>query len=256
MTTLRTRTVASLALAVLPLALVAGASGAARPRLLPDDLAFLNSPVIDDVIAGAEGGRVECAALSSVMGIAFASALVSSDFDFGEPSDSEVPATTEAAPTAEAFWAVAAPLLVPLLDRVSTDDPAGAALVEIAGLDLVNAIYELRDQGLTDDDLLLVQESFAFEMLATDVVSTDSSPVEPDDSDLDGLATRVEDLITHDFESITFLDEDAGAALPGTESDALPWEAECPDTADMLNFDDIDVEVSASIDFEVVVTIP
>lgn len=259
MITLRPRIVASLLLAAVPAVALAGPVAASHPAVLPDDLAFLDSPVIDDVVAGAEGGLADCAALSTVMGIAFAASLLSADWDLGDPSDTapstEAPATTEVTVTAEAFWAVAAPLLVPLLDRASTDDPAAAAFVEVAGPDLVDAIYELRDKGLTDDDLLLIQESFAVDMLGTEAMGDDgSTPEEPEDSAaLAELQQRAEAIVTDDFESITFLDEDA-EDMPGMESDALPWEADCPETAGMFDFD-MD-PVSATIDFEATITIP
>lgn len=251
MTSLRTKALAALAAcAALPITAAAGAAGAAPASVLPDDLAFLNSPAIDDLIADAENGSADCAALEAVMGIAFISAFASSDMDFGLPSDSDAPASTEPTISVESFWGVSAPFLAPLLDRASTDDPSAAAFVEIVGPQLVGAVYELRDLGFTDDELLLIQESFAAETRLDD----ESEETVPDDSALAELEARAEQLLTYEFESITFLDEDAVEGMPGEDSDSFPWEAGCPETASLLDFD-MD-PVSATIDFEVVITAP
>lgn len=253
MTSLRTKALAALAAcAALPITAAAGSAGAAPAGLLPDDLAFLNSPMIDELVVGAENGSADCAALEAVMGIGFIAAFASSDMDFGLPSDSDTPASTEPTISAESFWAVSAPMLVPLLDRASTDDPTAAAFVEIVGPQLVGAVYELRDLGFTDDELLLIQESFGDDMSMDD--EPEESEAGPDDSAFAALEARAEQLLTYEFESITFLDEGAAEGMPGEDSDAFPWEAGCPETAALFDFD-MD-PVSATIDFEVVITAP
>lgn len=253
MTTFRSRTVAALVLASLPLAVVAGPAAAAPTTLLPDDLAFLDSEAVDDLVAASENGSADCAALQAVMGIGLIAAFASSDFDFGDSSDS-APPSTEAMITPQAFWAVSAPLLVPLLDRANAEDPAAAAFVDIVGPQLVGAIYELRDLGFTDDELLLIQESFATEMLIDEDSESETTLAVPEDSALADLEARAEQLLTYEFESITFLDEDAAEGLPGEEDDALPWADDCPETAALFEFD---MEpVSATIDFEVTITVP
>lgn len=247
---LRRTALATLALAALPVAVLGTAAGASQPRLLPDDLAFLDSPAIDELVAEAENGLAECAALETVLGLAFISAFIGADwdFDFGDDESSEAPEPTEPQPTAELFWGTAAPLLVPLLDRAGTDDPVAASFVEVVGPQLVGAIEELRDLGFTDDDLLYLQESFAETMLEGD------DAVDATDPEAADLTERLEGVVAYEFESITFLDEDADE-LPGGDDDAMPWEASCPETAAILDFD-VEASVSATMDFEVPITAP
>lgn len=257
----RPRNIAALALALVPLAGVAGTASASSTPLLPDDLAFLNTPAIDEYVANAESGSADCAALNLVMTIGFISAFASADLDFGmDPGDTEAPATTEPTISADAFWAISAPVLVPLLDRVSADDASASAFIDIVGPQLVGAIYELRDVGLTDDELLLIQESFLDDTLGEDVMfgSDDSAPAaatEPVDPAMANLEARAEELLARDFESITFLDEGVADSLPGESGDELPWAAACPETAASFDFD-FETDVSATFEFDVSITIP
>lgn len=259
MTHRRHRTTAALAIATLPI-FVAGHAGAASAALVPDDLEFLNSPTIDEIVANAENGSADCAALEMVMTIGFVAAFASADFDFDMGTDTEVPAATEPAVTADAFWAISAPVIVPLLDRVDTSDPSAQALVDIIGPQLVGSIYEMRELGLTDDDLLLIQESFAEEtMVGTDEMMGDSDSASAgdvpgtEDPAMANLEARAEELLSHDFKSITFMDEGGDSSLPG--DDTLPWADTCPETASAFDFD---MEVSATFDFEmqIEITIP
>jgi hypothetical protein len=259
-TQLRHRTAAVLALAALPVVAAVGNVAAANPRLVPDDLEFLNSPTIDEIVANAENGSADCAAMEMVVGIGFIAAFAAADFDFdmGLGTDTEVPATTEPEVTADAFWAISAPVLVPLLDRADTSDPTAQAFVDVVGPQLVGSIYELRDLGFTDDDLLLVQQSWAEESLTGgDMLGDDSAAASDvpgtEDPALADLAERAEDVLSHDFESITFMDE--GAEIPGEATDALPWEASCPETAAEFDFD-IDVSATFEFEFDATITIP
>ncbi len=247
MISLRKKTLTAVALASLPVTAFAASAGAAPAGVLPDDLGFLDTDTIDEVVASAENGSADCAALETVMGIALISSFASGDWDFGT-SDSD-PADTIPEISPEAFWGVSAPFLLPLLDRVSTDDPAAAALVEMVGPQLAGAVQELRDMGFTDDELLLIQDSWALDM-----VMSDTDITEPDDSALADLEARAEELFTYDFASITFLDEEDAGDLPGEDDEELPWASGCPETASMLDFD---MEpVSATMDFEVTITVP
>lgn len=219
---------------------LAGTAAASGEGGLPEDLAFLDGEPIDQIVADAENGDPDCAALSAFMTIGLV-------VGFAQMSGEDVEGITP-----EGFFAVTAPVLAPLFHRASTpDDEMVSSAVDLMRTDLTNAIYELRDLGVTDDDLLLIQESFATEFLMADDGSGDAA--EPAEEDYpEGFEERMEELATHEFTSITFLDQ---PDVDGEGDDGvLPWAESCPETAAMFDFD-MD-PVSVTLDFEVTITMP
>jgi hypothetical protein len=206
----------------------------------PDDLAFLDTETIDAAVAAAENGSADCAALNAFMGIGFLAGFAA----MAEDDD---------APTPEQIFATSAPLLVPLLDRASAPtDPTTADVMAMVRDELAGAIGELREIGLTDDDLLLLQSSMGGELASSDgddtaPASTDAIPEE--------VQQRLELILGHDFESITFLDEqDMPTATTPDGDSVLPWADGCPETASMFDFDMEPVDVSVTFDATVTAT--
>lgn len=192
------------------------------PEVDPADLAFLDTPVIDELIAASENGDVDCAALNGILYAGLIAGFSSMDDD-----------TDEHAP--EFFFAVTAPMLVPLLQRVSVPDDAELAEgVDQLRVELGGAVVELGDLGFTEDDILFLQEGFARSIIDPD---TDFGS----DVDTTELEDRLAALEGTDFESITFLDED-----DGTEDDNFPWSDSCPETVTQfdLSFDDAATSVT------------
>jgi len=256
MNPLRTRSLATLAIGAVVATAGAGLAHAAPDSsLLPDDLAFLDNSVIDDLVAGAENGSADCAALENIMGISFITAFINADWGDLYAGDS-APADTEPEITAEAIWAIAAPVLVPVLARADTSDASAQQLVGIIGPQLVGALHEMRDLGLSDDDLLLIQRSWVEDTLDEEILGDDTGDdvtATTLDEAMANLEARAEELVARDFDAITFLDE--GSDVTDIESDSLPWEASCPQTMSMLDFGS-SVDVSATFDMSVTITLP
>lgn len=196
------------------------------PEVDPADLAFLDTPVIDELIAASENGDVDCAALNGIMYAGLIAGFSSMDDEGGDHA-------------AEFFYAATAPMLVPLLQRASVpDDPELAQGVDLIRAELSGAVIELGDLGFDEDDILFLQEGFARSLIDPD---TDFG----NDVDTTDLEDRLAALEGTDFESITFTDE----ADNGEQGDALPWGDSCPET--MAQFDFSFDESAVSVSFEV-----
>lgn len=206
------------------------------PEVDSAELAFLDTPVIDELIAASENGNVDCAALNGFMSIGLIAGFASMDDEGGEHA-------------AEFFFVIAAPMLVPLLQQASVpDDPAHAEVFALIRAQLAGAVVELGDLGFDEADILLLQEGFARSFI-------DPESDFEDDLDASGLEDRLADLEGTDFESITFTDESDGE--DGDDGDdSLPWGDSCPETLAQFDFDFEDVNVSATFELDITITVP
>ncbi len=231
------RRATALAAAGLGFVAAGGVVAASNP---PDDIAFLDNETIDAVVAAAENGSAECAALNAFMGVGFLAGFAA----MAEDDD---------APTPEQIFATSAPLLVPLLHRASAPtDPITADVMALVRDELTGAIGELQDLGLTDDDLLLLQSSMGSEMVSSE--SADTAPATTDEIP-DDVEQRLELILEHDFESITFLDQEEMPTATTPEGDSvLPWSDACPETATMFDFDMEPTDVSVT--FDAMISVP
>ncbi|CAN5728169.1 hypothetical protein BH24ACT5_BH24ACT5_09510 [soil metagenome] len=202
------------------------------PEVDPGALTFLDTAVIDELIAASENGSVDCAALNGFMTIGLLAGFAGMDESGGEHA-------------AEFFFAVGAPILVPLLSRASDpDEPAQVEVLELIRAQLGAVVVELGVLGLTQDDLLFLQEAFARSLIDPDSdFGEDTNPAAEE---------RLAALEGTDFESITFTDEsdsDQG-------DDSLPWGDTCPETVAQFDFDFEDVSVSATFELDITITVP
>lgn len=261
-------TAALIALSGAALPLGAAASSPPGPSPMPEDLQFLDNATIDGVVAVSEGGRPACGALTGVLALSLITAFSSMGDGVGE-SGGEGTAPANAAEDSlgeiddaddledldlgiEAFYALFAPVLVPLIHRAGPPaDPAVASTVTFFGDQLTAAIYELLDLGFTEDDLLELQALMTEQWSSLTVTFEESdatdAPVETSAPSPE-LVAKVEELLPgHDFESI---DLDAAPTDSFAPDAALPWADECPETAAFLDFS---VSVEASIAFSITV---
>lgn len=259
-------TAALVALSGAALPLGAAASSPPHPSPMPEDLQFLDNATIDGVVAVSEGGRPACAALTGVIALSFFGAFASMGEGLdGSGGDDATPANAAEGSVGEtddaddledldlgveAFYAMFAPVLVPLIHRAGPPtDPAVASTVTFFGDQLTAAIYELLDLGFTEDDLLELQALMTEQWSSLTVTFEESdateAPVETSAPSPE-LVAKVEELLPgHDFESIDL----AAAPTDTVSADAgLPWADECPETAAFMDFS---VSVEASIAFSI-----
>lgn len=104
----------------------------------------------------------------------------------------------------------------------------------------MEAVYELRSLGFTDDDFVLIQQWFAEDLRADgiDGVTAGGSPA--DTPEMANLAARADELAHNGFASIEFLDAGTTDMLLDTNGQ-LPWASSCPETAAEFEFTFADV---------------
>lgn len=211
----------------------AGFVGATAPDSSANDV--LNTPELEQLIAEAENGAVECAAQEMLGG----TLLV---IGFATMDDSTTSTGELGSHPLDFLLAVYAPIIVPLLDRAAPpSDETDAQMLAIVHGELTAALDEMRQLGLSDDDLVTIQTGMINEQLNESMDPQSSGPM-PEPYSM---------LLDHDFESITFLDPDGSLAeLDDADSDPTQlWADVCPETAALFNFEmePIDVTMEASV---------
>lgn len=213
-----------------------GFASATTPDASSND--FLDTPALDAAVADAENGAPECAVQAIVSGVLWLGAIAGMEGSTTSVDLGDYPA--------EVMLATFAPVLVPLLGRAELPaDDAAAATVGVLTGQLTAVLDEMRELGLTDDDLLALQSAYLDE--AFTAAPSDSTPAE--------VPEQFFALVDHDFEAITLFDADGPlTSIPGGATDPTQlWAAECPETASMLDFDfDMD-PVEVTMDASVVI---